>query len=315
MNGERQIEILKPFREAWELMKRILFHPFDLKKWFVIGFAAFLASLSSGGFNFNVGGFDRDRDWRWRFSSVRHDMAQTAASLPGWVIPLIVVLVVMALAVVVVLMWVGARGRFMFVDCIVHNRGAIKEPWRQFRAEGNSFFVFSLLTILFFLIVAAIMLTPVFLPMLLHRGPMFSKTFMIVWLIGFATLVVLLAVGWHWISHLMVPLMCRRRCGAAAAFRDVIALIVDEPGPLILYFLFLILLGVVFILIGCAATCLTCCVAAIPYVGTVILLPLHVLVYAFTLLFLRQFGNEFDVWNGASPSERPPPPPLPPLQA
>src|ERR1700676_990808 len=49
---EPQIEIFKPFGEAFELTKKILFQPFDLKKWCVIGFAAFLANLG-GGFNFN----------------------------------------------------------------------------------------------------------------------------------------------------------------------------------------------------------------------------------------------------------------------
>ena len=49
MNGsEPRIEIFKPFGEAFELMKKILFQPFDLRKWLVIGFAAFLASLSGG---------------------------------------------------------------------------------------------------------------------------------------------------------------------------------------------------------------------------------------------------------------------------
>ena len=46
MNGsEPKIEIFKPFGEAFELTKKILFQPFDLKKWFVIGFAAWLANL------------------------------------------------------------------------------------------------------------------------------------------------------------------------------------------------------------------------------------------------------------------------------
>jgi len=53
MNGtEPKIEIFKPFGEAFELMKGILFQPFDVKKWFVIGFAAWLANLGSGGFNY-----------------------------------------------------------------------------------------------------------------------------------------------------------------------------------------------------------------------------------------------------------------------
>jgi hypothetical protein len=43
MNGDQpKIEIFEPFGAAFELMKRILFQPFDFAKWLVIGFAAFL---------------------------------------------------------------------------------------------------------------------------------------------------------------------------------------------------------------------------------------------------------------------------------
>src|SRR5205814_2448527 len=54
MNGVRpRIEIFRPFGEAFELMNKILFQPFDLKKWLVIGFAAFLSGHLAGiGFNF-----------------------------------------------------------------------------------------------------------------------------------------------------------------------------------------------------------------------------------------------------------------------
>ena len=59
-----------------------------------------------------------------------------------------------------------------------------------------------------------------------------------------------------------------------AALRDVLGLIFNHPAPLILYFLFFIVLAIAAIVTGFAAACLTCCIAAIPYVGTVILLPI-----------------------------------------
>ena len=54
MNGsEPKIEIFKPFGEAFELMKKVLFKPFEFKKWLVIGFAAWLANLGGvSGFNY-----------------------------------------------------------------------------------------------------------------------------------------------------------------------------------------------------------------------------------------------------------------------
>src|SRR5437660_725180 len=57
--GQPKIEIFKPFGEAFELTKKILFQPFDFTKWLVIGFAAFLCGhFSAGGFNFPFGNFN-----------------------------------------------------------------------------------------------------------------------------------------------------------------------------------------------------------------------------------------------------------------
>jgi hypothetical protein len=118
-------------------MKKILFQPFDFTKWLVIGFAAFLCGhFSAGGFNFPFGGFPQNqknpklisRDWeQWK----------------PWLPIAIGAFVVVILILIVVFSWLRARGNFIFTDCIVRNRAAIAEPWREFRKEGNSYFCFS----------------------------------------------------------------------------------------------------------------------------------------------------------------------------
>ena len=45
----REISVAEPVSPALERVKRILFQPFDLGKWFVIGFCAWLAQLGEGG--------------------------------------------------------------------------------------------------------------------------------------------------------------------------------------------------------------------------------------------------------------------------
>jgi hypothetical protein len=91
-------------------------------------------------------------------------------------------------------------------------------------------------------------------------------------------------------------------------------LVASYPGPILLYVLFLLLLGVATVMISCAVIFATCCIAAIPYVGTVILLPIPVTLGAFSLLFLRQFDGDYDVWASFMPPEFLPvlmPPPAP----
>ena len=74
MNGNgSKIEIFKPFGEAFELMKKILFRPFDLKKWFVIGFTAWLANLGSGGsFSYQFDGREEAQKINDAISQIPH---------------------------------------------------------------------------------------------------------------------------------------------------------------------------------------------------------------------------------------------------
>ncbi len=137
----------------------------------------------------------------------------------------------------------------------------------------------------------------------------------------FALLFILLAVFVSLVSSFMVPVMYRRRCGAMEAFHAAMGAITAHPRPVILYFLFAIVLWLAIVLVSCLTACVTCCVTAIPYVGTVILLPLFVFMMSYLLLFVRQFGNDFDPWANfiavapAAPLVEPPaalPPPEPP---
>jgi hypothetical protein len=204
---------------------------------------------------------------------------------------------------IVLFAWLRARGRFILVDCIVRNRAAVAEPWKEFRAEGNSFFLFSLLIAV--VVVPVIVITGLLLivPFIPGRGQ--AEPCVAFW-IGIsltAFISVCLIVVWALASQLMVPIMYRQRCRASVAFARAVGLVSSHPGPILLYVLFFMLLAVAAVMISCAVTCATCCIAAIPYVGTVILLPISVTLGAFSLLFLRQFGPDYDVWAGFMPPE------------
>jgi hypothetical protein len=191
----------------------------------------------------------------------------------------------------------------MLVDCIVRNRAAIVEPWKEFRAEGNSFFLFSLLMVLAFIVVIAVAGLGLILPFIPWHNHAEPGVGFWIGLSLFVFVAVCLAFVWALVCQLMVPIMYRQRCRARLAFAQAVDLVSSQPGPILLYVLFLLLLAVAMFMIACAVTCATCCIAAIPYVGTVILLPIPVTLGAFALLFLRQFGSEYDVWAGFMPPE------------
>lgn len=308
MNGnEPKIEIFAPFGAAFDLMTKILFRPFDFKKWLVIGFAAFLANLSGNAhLNYTPNFGDRGD---WSFRSMTHDGTGSVNEwLTSCALPLLIALVLLAIAIGIALYWVGCRGRFIFADCIVRNRDAIAEPWREYRREANSFFLFSLLVGLAALVLIALVSIPVWLPFAQGwtEGAGFVAT-MTVGIVLLLVVVVLLAVGLSLIFQLMVPVMYRQRCRALQAFREVAGLIAQHPAPMILYLLFFIVLGLGAAMIGCLSMPFTCCITLIPYIGTVVLLPVYVVLAAFPLFFLRQFGPGYDVWAVPAQQELPAP--------
>ena len=304
--NEPRIEIFAPFGEAFELTKKILFQPFDLKKWFVIGFAAFLATFFNGG-GFNRG-WNGNRDWNWK--SQQHGPTFSLHDTPPWVIPVAVIGVILVLALIVVLLWLNSRGRFMFTDCIVRNRGAIAEPWREYRTEGNRYFVFQIVVTFCSLVVFG------GLGLLFFIGWYWGNPLVpLPLLILFAVALVLIAIVVSVMIRFMVPVMYRQRCDVLEAFRAVWTLVAANPGIFVLFGLFYILLYIGAGMIGCLAACVTCCLAALPYIGTVILLPVVMFLFAYPLCFIRQFGDPYDVWAVVRPTEPPPPaPPVPPVQ-
>ena len=105
MNGNgSKIEIFKPFGEAFELMKKILFQPFDLKKWLVIGFAAWLANLGGGGGG--AGNFNYPDNRREDAQKLNETIGQIPQPV---LITGICVLICVVLLLVVLLAWLRAR--------------------------------------------------------------------------------------------------------------------------------------------------------------------------------------------------------------
>ena len=319
MNGtEPKIEIFKPFGEAFELMKRILFQPFDVKKWFVIGFAAWLANLGSGSFNYQYNRREDVQKLNEAISQIPHPILVTG----------VCVLILFVLVLIVLFAWLRARGRFMFIDCVVKNRGAIAEPWRAFQKEGNSYFLFSLVVAFVLMVFAALLSLPLIILAIkgryylyLHRDRL--NVYVLLAIAAWVFAILLVIIAWALIANFMAPVMYRQRYRASGAFGIVVRLIAAQPGEILLYCMFLIVLALATAIVACLVTCATCCIAAIPYIGTVILLPVFVLLRSFSLLFLRQFGPEYDVWASfvppeflpiLSPAPPAPEPPLPPAE-
>ncbi len=318
------INFTRAFDSAWERMVVILFRPFDLGKWFVIGFGAFLAGLLSGGNGFS-GSYRGNNTGNWSSSyssnfsgnfsnnlsgnlsnNLNQFNTQVSSALSGLqtgaMIFFIALAVILILGFVLLLYWLGARGQFLLLDNVVRNRGAVAWPWRAYARQGNSLFLFYLLYLLLTLVViipATVVGVVAALPLIrAHRWPEGGEVPAFI-LLGLVFLALLLAISvvLFLFRELGVPLMFRNGLLARPAFVEMWRLVTRHPGPIVLFVLLRIALFVALFVVSIIACCVTCCIGLVPYLGTVVLLPALLFIKCFTLDFLAQFGPEYDVWT------------------
>ena len=306
------IDYIDPLERSWARAKRMLFRPFNLDFWLALGFAAFLANLGEGG-----GGFQWSRPLQGQTSGDVaqdiHDFLHEPYTL--WILGIVLVVILM---LGIVLGWVGARGKFIFLDDVLHERAAIVEPWKRFRRIGNSLFLFQLLVGSGFLAVFLVLFGGLVRTVLLSiwrdgTFPDFEPwSFVIPALIAVPLWLVALIL-FTLSKHFVVPIMWKHDLGAIAAWKRFGPLLTDRPGAFVVYLLFLLALGIALLAAFFVAGVCTCCVGfllmAIPYIGSVVLLPIFVPWRLLGPEFLAQFGADWDVRPVAAVADGSPDPP------
>ena len=162
-------------------------------------------------------------------------------------------------------------------------------PWKEFRREGNSLFLSGWWQV-DFVVVLVLAGMPLWLPWV-RSGAAPEPTGLIIGLILVVTLFVGMVLPYAIVSSFMGPIMYRRRCGALQGARESIGS--DHVGARTGYFVspFQFVIGLAMAMGACAIMCVTCCIAAIPYVGTVILLPVFVFSSAFNSFSCGSLGR------------------------
>jgi hypothetical protein len=294
---------MDPLSRAWARMKTALFKPFDLHKWFVIGFNAFLAGLmeaSNGGSGSraskdgNFGEFIHfpQTAWNWLMDN------------PVWAIAILFA-VIIVIAVVVVLTWVSSRGVFMFLDSVVRDRVEIARPWRDYRKEGDSLFVWRLVFGIVTFAVFGLVLALVFVKGAAIYDSGVGPEYPILFLIGLGLAVLAIVLAWGFIilflKDFVAALMYRNRISCVEAWRLFLRLLGRFPfhfaGYGLLVFLLMVAFAIVVIMAGLGTCCIGFIILIIPYISTVVTLPAWYTYRAFSLEFLAQFGPEYDVFE------------------
>jgi len=297
------IGYLAPLGRAWQRARDMLFRPFSLATWLVVGFSAWLAGLMDGA---GGGGFPRPHQgWRWHQADLENPLREAWSWLsqkPDMVM-LIGAGIAAALVLMVALLWISSRAKFIFLDNVVHRRARVVEPWRRFQRLGASLFLWRLgffLVVLTFLAAAAGLL-------LAMSGGVSGLGFgspraISLTVIGLG-LMVLLGVGTAYVAlfvdSFVVPLMAREDVTATEAWAVLLPWVEARLGAFMVYGLFVagwwILVGLAVVVVGLLTCCVGYVVVMLPYVGTVALLPAWVTYRAFSLEFLAQFDPRLDL--------------------
>jgi len=301
---EIHVSVIDPIGPAFEKVKTILFRPFDFGKWFIIGFCAWLAYLGSGGGGGGGGG-------RGGGPSNLHDNFGQAKEFVlenlDWIIPVASIAVMLIIVLWFVFTWLSSRGRFMFLHCVAHNKAEITTPWTKFRQHANSLFLFRIvLGLIGFITIGLPLLLAVgvIIMMIAGDGAIIIGVFGGI-IIGLIILVGAIIFGLisKFTMDFVVPIMFLRTTSCVAGWREFLTILSANKARFVLYILFQIVIAIAIGAIKTMGFCIGCCFCGIslllliPYIGTVILLPLPVFKRSYSLLYLKQFGPEFDVFS------------------
>jgi hypothetical protein len=308
-----------PLEEAVERTRSYLFRPFDLGRWLTLAFTAWLVYLGqSGG---SAAGSDPEVQTQVREADFSGAVDRMVDSVGGIVPAGVSVLLLMSLAtvillVMVALLWVSCRARFVWLENLTSGDPSIGAHWRRFGRLGDSFFFWK---IGFFFVTIALVMPLVFFTGLFaalaghgFAGPGSVLGWILLGAAIFAVVALLALVDFYAESFVTV-IMHRHQVGVLAAWQRFRVLFDAQPGHFVLVAVVKILLHMLGGLVLGVVGLLTCCVGfvlmALPYIGAVVKLPVLMGLRYYDLCWLGQCDPDLRLPARATP----PPAPAEPL--
>jgi hypothetical protein len=302
------VSITDAARDAIEHTRRHLF-PIRVERWLILGFVAFLdqcgRSFPGGGGGGGGGGGHGGPGWT-SDQGFRAEVTRAVDSASAWLsahaaeVALGVILgLVLIAGIMAIVLWINARGTFMYLDNVASGRAEIARPWRQHAARAGSYFGWrfglALAAVFVALFAAGLVATAA---VAIAQGRLEG---MAGWAAGLALVPVLLllflalpllALASVALRDFVAPLQLTTglRCGLAA--RVLEQLITQHPGAFVIYILLKLLFTIAMGLVIFVGGCLTCCLGFLPVVMQVLFQPLFYFERAWSLYVLRQMGHD-----------------------
>ncbi|OGV39614.1 MAG: hypothetical protein A2020_02810 [Lentisphaerae bacterium GWF2_45_14] len=313
------VDYIGPMKSAYERTKTILFSPFSLGSYLLLGFCVWLASLFEGG-SYLI--FVNIMNFFMTFSTACAAAAAGSSSCkpslplngenasPSVMFIFIIIflfVVILSIGLSFVLMWVKARFEFIFLYNVLNGKSEIVNPWKRFAAQGNSTFIWrfvvSLLAGVSMMILFAVSMA-FFLPWIFECAE--TKAFatpgiaplcgIILLIISFLSITILMALLSFFFKQFVIPIMYYNNLKVWEAFCGFMKIF--RRG--ILHFIaFAAIYGMLFFLVSLAVMVfsyvtfkLGSILLMIPYVWALVLLPVLVFFRLYGVEFLNQFLQE-----------------------
>lgn len=242
-----------------EWTKIVLFRPFNLKKWLILGLIAYLAGTMFNGSSSNISNPFKakkseaqstgDMQKNTPVIETTQTLEQVFDKFQSEVVnylPLAISGVILLLICITFLIWLNARFTFVLLEDTVNNDASIKNPFFRNKTIGNSLFSFSIIFESIFTLLTGVIAVFCFLYLqkngvFTHSNDIELKTVIIMcipYFLYFFSLLLAVVMLKFFIENFVVPIMYKDQCGFIAACQKTV-LIYNTNEPNIKTFFFL----------------------------------------------------------------------------
>ena len=243
-------------------MAKVLFRPFDMRKWLALGFVSIFAGAGGGSGNFHLPG--------------NYDHGGGGNAWPGferWIEhywPILVIGVLFAIALGLVVMWLISVFHFVYLNDVARNSGAIREPFHRLRRLGTSLFLWNLVYGFIFLLLLGVLVgAPLLTVFVIARNVgTAAQVAAVIWAVLVAISMILLACIIEMVvSDFVSAAMYVKSVGILEGWRIILPVLRANVGQVILYILLLIAFGIGIGIVSLIVALITMLIFAIPFGG------------------------------------------------
>jgi hypothetical protein len=300
------VSVTDAARDAIEHTRRNLF-PIRIEKWIVLGFLAFLDQC---GRSLNGGGPGTWKEHRRPLPrgdrGFGEEVTEAVNAATAWLsahavevtLGAIVALVLVS-GILALVLWINARGTFMYLDNVASGRAEVSRPWREHARSAQSYFGwrFGLSLATFFVVLFAASLVAVAAVAFVRgrlEGPAGGAAALglLPVLLVLSIALPLLVLAGVALRDFVAPLQLTTGLTCGQAARVLEALVIEHPGAFVLYLLLKLVLYAVIGVVVFIGGCLTCCLGFLPVIMQTLFQPLFHFERSWSLFVLRQMGHD-----------------------